>query len=81
MACPYCGEHLLHKRDGWLRCCRCDRVRQDLSPALPLQGLIRHLPILLIGLLVLPVTFGMAHIDAGRSAGFLGASAAEQSED
>lgn len=81
MACPHCGEHLLHQQGGLLRCCRCNRLRNDLAPQRPLWGLMRHVPILLIGVLVLPVAFGMAHLDAGRSAGFANASAAEQAED
>ena len=52
MACPHCGEHLLHKRDGLLRCCRCNRLRQDLAPAVPFANLVRRTPILLVVLLV-----------------------------
>ena len=69
MACPHCGEHLLHKHDGLLRCCRCNRLRQDLTPGMPLAGLVRRSPILLVGLLVLPLAFGMATMDRMRSAG------------
>lgn len=82
MACPHCGEHLVHKQAGLLRCCRCNRVRHDLGePQLPLQGLVRHLPILLMAVFVLPVVFGMASLDAGRSGGWLRATAAQQAED
>jgi len=81
MACPHCGEHLLHPQGGLLRCCRCNRLRSDLAPQRPLQGLMRHVPILLIGALVLPVAFGIAHLDAGRSAGFAEEPAAQQAED
>ena len=69
MACPHCGEHLLHKHDGLLRCCRCNRLRQDLSVAMPLAALARRSPILLVGLLMLPLAFGVAAIDRMRSAG------------
>ncbi|MFM7313628.1 MAG: hypothetical protein ACKO0M_10760 [Cyanobium sp.] len=81
MACPHCGDHLLHKHAGQLRCCRCDRIRHDLAPSQPLQGMGRHLPILVMGLLVLPVVFGMASLDAGRSAGGLGAAISEPGPD
>lgn len=81
MPCPHCGEHLLHKRDGMLLCCRCNRVRLDLATGSPLQRLGRHLPLLLIGVLLLPVVFGMASLDAGRSADWLRATATEQAED
>ena len=69
IACPHCGEHLLHKHDGLLRCCRCNRLRQDLSVAMPLAALARRSPILLVGLLVLPLAFGVVTIDRMRSAG------------
>ncbi|MFZ9849178.1 MAG: hypothetical protein ACO3FA_03055 [Vulcanococcus sp.] len=81
MACPHCGEHLLHQRDGLLRCCRCDRIRQDLAPGLRQANLLRHLPILMVGALVLPIAFGMASIDAGRSAGVDGFSGEERVEE
>ena len=69
MACPHCGEHLLHKRDGLLRCCRCNRLRQDLAPAVPFATFARRTPILLLVLLVLPIAFGVAAIDGVRSEG------------
>jgi hypothetical protein len=81
MACPHCGEHLLHQRDGLLRCCRCNRIRQDLASGLRLGNMLRHLPILLIGALLLPIALGMGSIDAGRSAAEGGATGVEQAED
>ena len=68
MACPFCGENLLHKQDGQLRCCRCNRVRQDLTSADALARLRRRAPILLAVLMVLPLAFGIATLDRMRSA-------------
>lgn len=81
MACPHCGDHLVHNHHGVLRCCRCNRVRQDLATQLAFQDLKRHIPLLLMGLLALPVMFGMANLDAGRSGSILRATAAERAED
>ena len=69
MACPHCGEHLLHKSEGLLRCCQCNRLRQDIGPALPFVSLGRRTPILLVVLLVLPIAFGVAAMEDVRSPG------------
>jgi hypothetical protein len=77
MACPHCGEHLLHKRDGELVCCRCGRPRTDLD-ASPLLSLLRnHGVAILAGLLCLPLAFGMALLDG---TGPTGAEAGAEAE-
>ena len=62
-------------------CCSCERLRQDLPQTWPLHGLQRHLPILLIAMLALPVVCGVGSLDAGRSAGILGSAEAEQTDE
>lgn len=77
MACPHCGEHLLHKRDGTLRCCRCGRTRTDLDGT-PLLSLLRsHGLAMLAGLVCLPLAFGMAVLDGVRHNGAEAGTAAE----
>jgi hypothetical protein len=67
MACPSCGTHLLHKRAGELHCCGCGQPRQDLAASLKLRNLLRHTPILLSVLLVLPLALSVASLERMRS--------------
>ena len=66
MACPHCGEHLLHKRDGALHCCRCGRQRLDLAPGPGLFHLRAHGLVITAGALCLPLALGMALLDGLR---------------
>jgi hypothetical protein len=67
MACPHCGEHLLHKRDGALLCCRCGHVRHDLA-SVPLQSLLqRHGILLAVLLLGAPLAMGTAAMEGMRT--------------
>lgn len=63
MACPHCGEHLLHKRDGALFCCRCSRVRADLEAAPVLKLLRSHGLAIVAALLCLPLACSMVLLD------------------
>ena len=67
MACPHCGEHLLHKRDGALLCCRCGRVRHDLASVPLLSLLQRHGIVLAMSLLGAPLALGTAAMEGMRS--------------
>lgn len=64
MACPHCGERLPHKREGRLRCCRCDRLWHGAGA--PFEGLRRHGLLLGASLLVLPLALGVAVLDGLR---------------
>lgn len=65
MACPHCGENLLHKQNDLLLCCGCGRPRFDLPTTSPLlTGLRRHGLVLVAGLLTFPLALGMAAVDA-----------------
>ena len=67
MACPHCGAHLLQKQQrNLLICCGCGRVRLDLAAETPRKGLRRHAPLLLGGLLSLPLALGLAVLDGLR---------------
>lgn len=66
MACPHCGEHLLHKRDGALLCCRCGHVRHDLASVPLLSLLQRHGIVLALLLLAAPVALGTVAMDGMR---------------
>lgn len=66
MACPHCGEHLLHKRDGVLFCCRCGRARTDLA-GMPALSLLRsHGLAIAAALLSLPLAFSMVLLEGLR---------------
>ncbi len=67
MACPHCGEHLLHKRDGALLCCRCGRVRHDLASVPLLSLLQRHGIVLAVLLVGAPLALGTAAMEGMRS--------------
>lgn len=67
MACPHCGEHLLHKRDGALLCCHCGRVRHDLASVPLLSLLQRHGIVLVVLLLGAPLALGTAAMEGMRS--------------
>ena len=67
MACPHCGERLLHKRDGALLCCRCGRVRHDLAFTPLLSSLQRHGIVLAVLLLGAPLALGTAAMEGMRS--------------
>lgn len=70
MACPHCGAHLLHEQQrNLLLCCGCGRARLDLATEAPLKGLRRHGPLLLGGLLCLPLALGLAVLDGLRLSG------------
>lgn len=67
MACPHCGDHLIHKRDGALRCCGCGRPRHDLGDV-PLLGLLRrHAIVLMTAVLCLPLGLAMAVMQGQRT--------------
>ena len=66
MACPHCGTRLLHKQQQRLLCCGCGRTRLDLDAEAPLKTLRRHGPLLLAGLLGLPLPLGLAVLDGVR---------------
>jgi len=67
MACPHCGDHLIHKRDGALLCCGCGRSRHDLDD-FPLFGLLRrHAIVLMTSLLCLPLGLAMAAMQGQRT--------------
>lgn len=63
MACPHCGTHLLQNLDGELHCCGCGRPRVDLNGTGPFQVLRRHAPLLLAGLLCVPLALGITSLD------------------
>lgn len=67
MACPHCGEHLLHKRDGALLCCCCGRVRHDLASVPLLSLLHRHGIVLAVLLVGAPLALGTAAMEGMRS--------------
>jgi uncharacterized Zn finger protein (UPF0148 family) len=67
MACPHCGEHLLHKRDGALLCCRCGHVRHDLASVPLLSLLQRHGILLAVLLLGAPLALGTAAMERMRT--------------
>ncbi|MFM9101307.1 MAG: hypothetical protein ACKOPS_08205 [Cyanobium sp.] len=68
MACPHCGEHLLHKSERGLACCGCGRPRLDLPLGSPLlKGVRRPGLLLLAGVLCFPLGLGMAALDGIRS--------------
>ncbi|NBW62041.1 MAG: hypothetical protein EBR33_02195 [Synechococcaceae bacterium WB4_1_0192] len=69
MGCPHCGTRLLHKQQKRLMCCGCGQARLDLDAEAPLKGLRRHGPLLLAGLLVLPLPLGLAVLDGVRLTG------------
>lgn len=77
MACPHCGEHLLHKRDGALFCCRCGRARTDLEGLPALRLLRSHGLAIAAALLSLPLAFSMVLLEGLRPSGAETGTAAE----
>lgn len=69
MACPHCGTRLLHKQHKRLLCCGCGRARLDLDTEAPFRRLRRHGPLLLVGLLCLPLPLGLAILDGVQLSG------------
>lgn len=77
MACPNCGERLLHPQAGALFCCRCGRARRDLESPRVVSLLRSHGLGIVAALLCLPLSCTMVLLDGMQPTGAETGTAAE----